>query len=96
MIVENSELIETLNSLGHKVVLINEEYFIFTEFVPAQELTPKHRLTGKKINGLVQNFGQLTTQFDGGAIKRIEQQIEGIKECRREYSSYFEWITFLP
>ena len=95
MQIEHQALIENLNKLGYNVVLINDELFIFTEFIPAQDLVNKHRLVGKSVEGLLQNYGHILNTLNKQVTNQLIQHIDSISPVSREYSVYFEWITFL-
>ena len=93
--IKGKGFIQILNQLSYNVVLINNEIFIFTQFVPSYDLTTKHQLVGKNIEPLLNKYINQGDVYDENTIKKIQQNIEGLRSERREFSERLIWTSFL-
>lgn len=84
-------LIKILNENGHQVIKIDDEFFIFTSFIPADRTTPYHTIHGKHITKLLVDYYRTGMQN----FLAVEQAIGAEDERDIQYHADFKWIQYL-
>lgn len=79
-------LIKLLNNEGYNVLLIDSQYYITDDFVPADRNIPYHTVTGKNVTTVLNN--NINIGFQAPAVK---SQIDKQETINIRFSGDFSW-----
>lgn len=86
-------LAKVLNSRGVTVMEIGEEYWAVDRFSPGDNNTPYHKLVGRNITSLLQNYNNIGLHSNN--LPGVLQTIEGIELSEVQYSLDYSWKWLL-
>ena len=86
------DYIRKLNRLGFNIIHIDNTYFVFTTFDPAEEHILEHTLLGFDVTPLIEAGVNASSQTDDMSVK---QKILGMTELRREFHKDITYIKYL-
>lgn len=86
--------IELMNNLGLNIVWIDGAFYVFTEFIPADQDNQYISMQGKNITEMVENTLD-TRGFDKQRQIELFQKIEAMPSRQREFSPETEWTKYI-
>jgi hypothetical protein len=84
------DLVKILNENGHQVVKIDNEFFIFTSFIPADRTTPYHTVIGKHITKILVDHYRTGMQN----FLQVEGFIRSLVERDVTFSADTKWVKY--
>lgn len=85
------DLVKVLNENGYPVVKIDDEFFIYTSFIPSDRTTPYHTVRGKHITKVL--VDHLRTGLQN--FLQVEGFISSLQERDIQFSSDTKWTQYL-